>query len=216
MWESGGSKRMKKIFLLIITCFLFASCVLAEKFTCEIVVQDASHYSVNFKGTLVSSEALLEIGDIGKLSKETDREIKAAYDELIPKLKEELPQYEGANVTIKSYKYQNNGRAYIEYIIVKKDGESLELMDIGLPLCISNYLDDNSLLIEIEGSGYITEALSEYGYKMDGKIIINSRLPILTRGAFGDNLIPEINGRYIFEKSFTSLQGEKIRFILGL
>jgi hypothetical protein len=206
---------MKKIFLLILTCFLFASCVLAEKFTCEIVVQDASHYSVNFKGTLVSSMALLEIEDSGKLSKETDREIKAAFDELIPKLKEELPQYEGANVTIKSYRYQNNGRAYIEYIIVKKDDELLELMDIGLPLRISSYLDDNSMLIEIENS-VDAEELSEYGYKMDGKLIINSRLPILTRGAFGDNLIPERNGRYIFEKSFTSLPDEKISFILGL
>jgi hypothetical protein len=32
---------------LILICFLFTSCVLAEKFTCEIEVEDANHYSVH-------------------------------------------------------------------------------------------------------------------------------------------------------------------------
>jgi hypothetical protein len=206
---------LNKVFLLILICFLFASCVLAEKFTCEIDVQDATHYSINFRGTLVSLAALLYIETEGKLSKEVDRQIKEEFDNQISELKEALPEYEGADVTIKSYKYQNNGRAYLEYVIVKKDGELLDLTNFGLPLRTSWYYDENSMLIEIESS-VDTEGLSEYGYKMDGKLIINSRIPILIRGAFGNNMVPEKNGKYIFEKSFTSLPDEKVRFILGL
>jgi hypothetical protein len=205
---------LKKVFLLILICFLFASCVLAEKFTCEIDVQDATHYSINFKGTVVSLAALLAIEDEGKLSKEIDRQIKDEFDNQISELKEALHEYEGADVTIKSYKYQNNGRAYLEYVIVKKDGELLDLTNFGLPLR-TGYYDKNSMRIEIESS-VDTEGLSEYGYKMDGKLIINSKIPILIFGVFGDNLVVEKNGKYVFEKSFTSLPDGKVRFILGL
>jgi hypothetical protein len=177
-------------------------------------VQDATHYSINFKGTLVSLAALLEIEDKGKLSKETDREIKAEFDRQVSEIKKMLIEDEITYITIKSYKYQNNGRAYIEYIIVKKDGELLDLTNIGLPLR-TGYYDKNSMRIEIESS-VDTEGLSEYGYKMDGKLIINSRLPILIFGVFGDNLVAEKNGKYVFEKSFTSLPDGKVRFILGL
>jgi hypothetical protein len=50
--------------------------------------------------------------------------------------------------------------------------------------------------------------------KIDG--IAVSACTALFLGAFGDKLAAEKNGKYVFEKSFSSLPDEKVRFILGL
>jgi hypothetical protein len=75
---------MKKLFSLLIGVnLLLVSCVIPEKFTCAINVDNQGTYSVDFKGTLLFWVALEEISKQGKISSGTDGQIKAMFDEWV-------------------------------------------------------------------------------------------------------------------------------------
>jgi hypothetical protein len=96
---------MKKLLLTFAgLSVLFFSCVIPEQFTCAIDVDKQGAYSVDFKGTLLFWAALEEVEKQGKVSSETDAQIKKMFDESIAK-----------EPAIKKYEYRNSGRAYVEY-----------------------------------------------------------------------------------------------------
>jgi hypothetical protein len=169
---------MKRLFSLLIgaagAMLLLVSCVIPEKFTCDINVTKNGTYSVKANGTLVYYTVFDEIEDQGKVSEKTDSDIKSFFDGAI---KEEP--------AITKYQYQKNGRAYIEYFKEVNDGSSVDLSSSGLPLTIS-----------VDQDGYITvkvsavsskdkaqiEEFAKYGYKLDGKMTITSELPVIDAG----------------------------------
>ena len=106
---------MKKLICLLVSIgflgFLISSCVIPEKFTCDINISKTGNYSVAAKSTLVFYTVFDEIKNQGKVSEESDSDIKSFFDEAI---KEEP--------AIKKYQYQKNGRAYVEYSKEVSDG----------------------------------------------------------------------------------------------
>jgi hypothetical protein len=78
------------------------SCVIPEKFTCNIAVDKQGAYSVDFKGTLLYFLVLDEVEKQGKVSEATDKQIKAGFDEAVAK-----------EPAVKKYEYRNSGRGYI-------------------------------------------------------------------------------------------------------
>jgi hypothetical protein len=152
---------------------LLASCVIPEKFTCDINITKNGTYSVKASGTLVYYPVFEEIKEQGKVSEETDSDIKSFFDGAI---KEEP--------AIKKYQYQNNGRAYIEYFKEVNDGSSLDLSSSGLPLTINvtqdGYIVEVSALDSDDKENL--EEFTKYGYRLDGKITITSELPIIDAG----------------------------------
>jgi hypothetical protein len=153
---------------------LFFSCVIPEQFTCDINVTKNGAYSVQAKGTLVYFMVFEEMEKQGKISAETESDVKSFFDAAV---KEEP--------AIKKYQYQKNGRAYFEYFKEVSDGSSLDLSSAGLPLTIKASSDD-SITVKVSAPGKREkEQLAEfakYGYKLDGKITITSELPIIDAG----------------------------------
>jgi hypothetical protein len=169
---------MKRPFPLLIgaagAMILLVSCVIPEKFTCDINITKNGTYSVKANGTLVYYTVFDEIEKQGKVSEETNSDIKSFFDEAI---KEEP--------AIKKYQYQNNGRAYIEYFKEVNDGSSLDLSASGLPLTINvtqdGYITVKSSALSSDNKEQLEE-FTKYGYKLDGKITITSELPIIDAG----------------------------------
>jgi hypothetical protein len=190
-----------KILLVFLIPFLMFSCVIPEKFSCEINVKNDSTYSVSFNGTLLFWMALKEINEKGKVSKETDDQIKALFDE-----------WAATDSTIKNYQYQGNGRAFIEYLQIITDKTSLDLNKIfGLPLNI-NVEDDNS--ITINESGVDSDAYSEFftlGYQINGTINIVSEIPIQESG---DNRIERQGNKYIIRQTFLTFPENDVIIII--
>jgi hypothetical protein len=171
-------KMKKKILLCFATIgivFLFVACVIPEKFTCAINVDKQGAYSVDFKGILLFWAALEDVEKQGKVSAETDRQIKEMFDELIPK-----------EPMIKKYEYRNSGRAYVEYFNKVTDNSTLDLSEsFGMPLIISVSQDGTIIITEKAVGGETLQMMSDFvksGYKMDGVIEITSDLPIIDAG----------------------------------
>jgi hypothetical protein len=125
-------------------------------------------YSVDFKGTLLVWAALGDIEEQGKVSAETDRQIKARFDEAVAK-----------EPRVKKYEYRNSGRAYVEYFDKVTDNSTLDLSESFMPLIIS-VSSDGTIIITEKASG--SEEMSEFvklGYKLDGVIEITSDLSII-------------------------------------
>jgi hypothetical protein len=166
--------RVVKCILCMGLALISFSCVIPEKFTCNINIKKDGSYSVDAKGTLVYYTIFDEIETQGKISEETNAEVKSFFDGVAP----EEP-------AIKKYQYQNNGRAYIEYLKEVNDHSSLDLSSSGLPIKIA--VDaDNSIYITISAigddeKGHL-ERFSKYGYKLDGTVTITSELPIIEDG----------------------------------
>jgi hypothetical protein len=172
---------LKTAGIRIVECMLFIglalislSCVIPEKFTCDINVKKDGSYSVTAKGTLVYYAIFDEIEEQGKVSEKTDSDVKSFFDGAV---KEEP--------AITKYQYQNNGRAYLEYFKEVNDDSSLDLSASGLPLKIQ--VDpDGFINITVSalssGNKEQIEEYSKYGYKLDGAITITSELPVIDAG----------------------------------
>jgi flagellar basal body rod protein FlgF len=183
-----GGKKMKKLFSLLIgavsVILLLVSCVIPEKFTCDINVTKNGTYSVKAQGNLVYYTVFDEIKEQGKVSEKTDSDIKSFFDGVI---KEEP--------AITKYQYQKNGRAYIEYFKEVNDGSSVDLSSSGLPLTIS--VDQDGYII-VKTSAVTNdnkeklEEFAKYGYKLDGKVTITSELPIIDTGG------QKVGNKYFF------------------
>jgi hypothetical protein len=176
---------MKKQFLLFIgLTLLLASCVIPEKFVCDIHITKSGTYSVKANGTMVYYGVFDEIKEQGKLSEKTNSDVKSFFDDA---LKDEP--------AITKYQYQNNGRAYIEYFKEVSDGSSLDLSSSGLPLVI-NTGSDGSITVEASAlsseNKTALEEYSNYGYKLDGIIKITSELPIIDAGG------QKVENKYFF------------------
>jgi hypothetical protein len=158
----------KMVFLSIGVMLLSLSCVIPEKFICKIDIDKQGAYSVDFRGTLLFWAALEEIRNQGKVSSETDRQIKTAFEEWL-----------SIESTIKKYEYRNSGRVYVEYYEKVTDGTSLDLSEsFGMPLIID--VDSDMIIITERATG--GEEIAEFvklGYKLDGVIEITSELPII-------------------------------------
>jgi hypothetical protein len=167
---------MKKFIVIFAgLSMLFFSCVIPEKFTCDINVDKQGAYSVDFKGTLLYWPALEEVEKQGKVSAKTDGEIKEAFDEAVAK-----------EPRVKKYEYRNSGRGYIEYVDKVTDNSTLDLsQNIGMPLTISVSHDGNIIITEEAIGNEDLERMSGFaklGYKLDGVIQITSDLPIIDAG----------------------------------
>jgi hypothetical protein len=179
---------MKRLFSLLIgvigVSLVLLSCVIPEKFTCDINITKSGTYSVAVKGTLVFSGVFDELENQGRVSEKTDNDIKNSFDEELRK-----------EAAIKKYEYKNNGREYIEYLKEVTDGSSLDLSAYGLPLAIN--VEQNGIisvrLIAVSSNDreFLTE-FSKYGYKLDGKITITSELPVIDDGG------QKVENKYIF------------------
>lgn len=195
---------MKKILAFLAgLSVLFFSCVLPEKFTCNINVDKQGAYSADFKGTLVFIPALEEIGENGKVSEETDSGIKEYLDTSVSK-----------ETLIKKYEYRNSGRVYIEYLNNVTDGSTLDLSgSLGMPLTIRGS-DDGYITITGKAAG--SDALrkfSEYvsfGYKLDGVVQITSELPIVDAGGLKVGRKFLFFGPYIVKQEYKTFPTEDI------
>jgi hypothetical protein len=179
---------MKRLFSLLIgvvgVALLSVSCVIPEKFTCDINITKSGTYSVKANGTLVYIGVFDEIKNQGKVSEKTDEDVKSFFEGAF---KEEA--------SVKKYEYRNNGREYIEYFKEVTDGSSLDLSSSGFPLTIT--VDPDGIITvkvtAISSSGKESlEEYSKYGYKLDGKMTITSELPVIDAG--GQN----VENKYIF------------------
>jgi hypothetical protein len=201
---------MKRLGVLSIGfALLLLSCIIPEKFTCDINIAKDGTYSVKANGTLVYYMVFDEIKKEGKVSEKTDSETKSFFDDAIK-----------SEPAINKYQYQNNGRAYVEYFKEVKDGSSLDLSSSGLPLKI--HVDSDGLItVAISAIGSSdkekAEEFAKYGYKLDGKINITSELPIIDAGgqkvtnkylAFG----PKVINRTV---TVTTLPSEDSIVIIG-
>ena len=188
----------KNISIICFGLFILASCVIPEKYSCEIEVKDLKNYSVSFKGTVFFWMAVEEISAKGSLSRETDNEIKKIFDE-----------WTVTDPKIMAYQYLNNGRAYIEYQETINDGSALDFSEnLGLPLRI-NVIGNNSIMIKIDSSGdddFFPE-LNRYGYKMDGNLVVISQIPIIESSGIQ---IQRQNNKYIVQKTLSSFPENEI------
>jgi hypothetical protein len=204
---------MKKKYFWVLplmgAALLSVSCVIPEKFTCNVTVAKDGSYSVDAKGTLVFYTVFDEIAKNGRVSQETDAEIRSYFDGAV---KEEP--------AVGKYEYRNNGRAYIEYFKKAGGGSPLDLSASGLPLVIKTGAD-GSVVITISAidANNRERALefSRYGYKLDGTITITSELPVISAGGqkvqskyllFG----PKVISRTV---NVNTLPAENIVIILG-
>ena len=166
---------MKKLVALLVgVCLLLFSCVIPEKFTCDINITKTGTYSVNAKSTLVFYTVFDEIKNQGKVSRETDSQIKSYFDDAI--------KNESA---VKKYQYQGNGRAYVEYFKEVNDGSSVDLSSSGFPLTITvnrgGTITVKAPMVD-RSSREQLEEYKKYGYNLNGTIRITSELPIIDAG----------------------------------
>jgi len=175
---------MKKVvYLFVGISFLLLSCVIPEKFTCDINITKTGTYSVMAKSTLVFYTVFDEIKKQGKVSEKTDSEIKSFFDEAIKK-----------EPAVKKYQYQKNGRAYIEYFKEVKDGSSVDLSSSGFPLIInvrSGIITVKAPVVDRSSKEQLRE-YSKYGYNLNGIIRITSELPIINDGGL------KVGNKYFF------------------
>ncbi|MDR1905195.1 MAG: hypothetical protein LBQ88_23300 [Treponema sp.] len=179
---------MKRLFSLLIgvvgVTLLSVSCVIPEKFTCDINIAKNGTYSVKADGTLVYIGVFDEIKKQGKVSEKTDEDVKSSFEGAF---KEET--------SVKKYEYRNNGREYIEYFKEVTDGSSLDLSASGFPLTIT--VDPDGIItvkvtaVNSRGKEALEE-YSKYGYKLDGKMTITSELPVIDAGG------QKVENKYIF------------------
>jgi hypothetical protein len=179
------------------------SCIMPEKFTCNINVDKQGAYSADFKGTVVYIPALEEIGEQGKVSDETDSGIKEYLEESVSK-----------DTLIKKYEYRNSGRIYVEYFNSVADDSTIDLSNsLGLPLSIKGSGDGS---IIITGKAVGSDALkkfSEYvsfGYKPDGLVQITSELPITDAGGLKIGRKYLFIGPYVVKKEYKTFPAEDV------
>ena len=161
-----------------------SSCVIPEKFTCDINIKENGTYSVSANSTLVFYTVFDEIKKHGKVSEKTDSEIKSYFDEGVKK-----------EPTIKKYQYQNNGRAYVEYFNEVNDGSSVDLSSSGFPLTITVGRDSiitiKAPVVDRDSKKNLQE-YAKYGYNLNGTITITSELPIIDAGG------QKVGSKYFF------------------
>jgi hypothetical protein len=167
----------------------------------------SGNYSVEVKGTMVYYTVFEEIENQGQISEITNFDIKSFFDNMV---KEEP--------AIKTYEYQNNGRAYIEYFREINDGSSLDLSPINLPLAVS-VNRDSSITVRVSAisNRKKIEKFKKYGYQSDGTVKIISALPIIDDGG------QKAEARYFlfgpkvarYEVTFDLLPAEDIVIIIG-
>jgi hypothetical protein len=192
----------KKMLLFAFVPFIFFSCVIPEKFTCAINVDKQGSYSVDFKGTLLAWVALDDVEKQGKVSAETNRQIKTGFDEAVAK-----------EPRVKKYEYRNSGRAYVEYFDKVNDNSTLDLSESFMPLVISVSPDGTIIITEKALGSEELKQMSEFvklGYKLDGVIQITSDLPIIDAGGqqVGRKLL--ITGPQVIKQVFTTFPTQDV------
>jgi hypothetical protein len=199
---------MRKIAVLLAASgALFFSCVMPEKFTCNITVDKQGAYTVDFRGTLVYIPALGEIGEQGSVSAETDNDIKEYLDETVSK-----------DSLVKKYEYRNSGRIYIEYLNNVTDGSTVDLSSsLGMPLTIASPDDDTIVITGKAAGSSAMEAFAEYvsfGYKLDGLVQITSDLPVADAGGLRVGRKFLLFGPYVVKKEYKTFPAEDTVIII--
>jgi hypothetical protein len=153
--------------------------------------------------------ALEEIGEQGKVSAETDKDIKEYLDDSVSK-----------EPLVKKYEYRNSGRVYIEYLNNVTDGSAVDLSSsLGMPLTIVTPGDGTIIITGQAAGGSALEKFSEYvsfGYKLDGLVQIISDLPIADAGGLNVGRKFLFFGPYVVKKEYKTFPAEDVVIIIRM
>lgn len=148
---------LKNCFVGAVLCATVAltGCLIPEKFTLKIDVQEDASYSAKFSGTVVNSLAALEIAQRGKLAENDERALKNEVNSM------------SKNPDVKAIKYLGNGRYDLILDSKRPAGKPLRMLDIF------NVRTTKDGIIEINSSPIDNESKKQFaqlGIKIDGAL----------------------------------------------
>lgn len=159
--------RLVNTVLLSSALLFFTSCLLPEKFTCNILINEDGSYSLAYKGTVVDYRALAAISDGSFDDKE--------YESMVPDY--------NSNNQFAVIRYKGNGRIYVEFSKNSQKGATMGLFSDSDMITITRTV--NYVYVKISATDTSTsDGLSGLDYKIDGTINITSLLPVEKEGSF--------------------------------